>query len=415
MYVTYAAPEKTRQITIDEILEGIVDCQKLKYFGDKTATITVCREDLTPRLKAITNVNGMIRSLKEFNEKYSELEKERDMSGHYTHYEIPKKTGGLRPIDAPDKMLSDALNELQALLKSFMLADHHTAAHAYVSGRSTLTAIKKHQEGHIRTKVNKETGKTETVVYENNWSVKLDFHGFFPSSTPEFVYGMLSVIYPFALIMKDPVGHDELTKAMSIVFLRNGLPQGSPLSPWLTNVMMIPFDHLLTRKVRRGFKMKDGVTRDFTYTRYADDITISCYLSFDPQEIEDVVKNILDYIHAPFTLNEEKTHYGNRHSSKNWILGLMWNQDNEITVGWRNIKNLKLMLGGYINCKKAGNPWPIDEVQELNGLISYYKMVEKDRIETLISRVNEKHGVDVEKMIKADLSLKENKEMVSND
>lgn len=407
MYVTYKAPPKTRQITIDEILAGIVDCQKYKYISDGTSTVTVCREELTPKLKSITNVSAMIQSLKEFNEKYDGLEKETDMSVHYTHYEIPKKTGGLRPIDAPDKILSDALNELQALLKSFMLADYHTAAYAYVPGRSTLSAVKKHQEGHIKTKINKETGVSETVVYENNWSVKFDFHGFFPSSNPEFIYGMMSVIYPFALIMKDEEGDRELKKAMNICFLRNGLPQGSPLSPWLTNVMMIPFDHLLSRKIRHDFKMKDGKSRDFTYTRYADDITISCYLSFDPMEMQDVIKNILNYIHAPFTLNEKKTHYGNRHSSKNWVLGLMWNQDNEITVGWRNIKSLKLMLGGYITCKKAGTPWAIEDVQELNGLISYYTMVEKDRIEVLISKIDEKYQVDVKKMIKADLSPKE--------
>lgn len=220
--------------------------------------------------------------------------------------------------------------------------------------------------------------------------------------------GMLSVIYPFALIMQDPFGgHEALSDALKIAFLRNGLPQGSPLSPWLTNVMMIPFDHLLSRKIRHGFKMKDGITRDFTYTRYADDITISCYLSFDYMEMQDVIKNILAYIHAPFTLNEEKTHYGNRHSSKNWVLGLMWNQNNEITVGWRNIKTFKIMMSNYIRCKKENTPWTIEDVQELNGLISYYKMVEKDKIKALISKANNKYHVDVMAMIKDDLRPKD--------
>ena len=408
MYITYKAAPKTRQITIDEILAGIIESEKLKYREDVTSTVTVCRDELTPRLRAMTDINRMIRELETFNKKYEQLESEPDMSVHYTHYEIPKKTGGMRPIDAPDKILSDALNELQTLLKSFMLADYHTAAHAYVPHRSTLTAVKKHQEGHVRTKTNPTTGEKEQVIYENNWSVKFDFHGFFPSSNPEFVMGMLSVIYPFALIMQDPFGgHEALSDALKIAFLRNGLPQGSPLSPWLTNVMMIPFDHLLSRKIRHGFRMKDGITRDFTYTRYADDITISCYLSFDYMEMQDVIKNILAYIHAPFTLNEEKTHYGNRHSSKNWVLGLMWNQDNEITVGWRNIKTFKIMLSNYIRCKKENAPWTIEDVQELNGLISYYQMVEKDKIEALISKANNKYHVDAMAMIKDDLRPKD--------
>ena len=117
MYITYKAAPKTRQITIDEILAGIIESENLKYREDVTSTVTVCRDELTPRLRAVTDTNRMIRELEAFNKKYEQLESEPDMSVHYTHYEIPKKTGGMRPIDAPDKILSDALNELQTLLK----------------------------------------------------------------------------------------------------------------------------------------------------------------------------------------------------------------------------------------------------------------------------------------------------------
>lgn len=407
MYITYWNPPRARQITFDELISGVVDANQLKFYGDSTSTITVCRDDLTPRLRAITNVVDMIEKLEAFNLKYAQLEVTTDLSVHYTHYEIPKKTGGTRPIDAPDQILSDALIELRDMMKSFMIADYHTAAYAYVNNRSTLSCVRKHQAGHTYTRTNPETGKREQVVYENNWAVKFDFHGFFPSSTPDFIYGMLKQIYPFSLIMNSRRGTEAITKAMYLCFLRNGLPQGTPFSPWMTNVMMIPFDYLMSRKLVDGYQMRDGITRDFTYTRYADDITISSYLSFDWLEIQDVIKNLLEQIHAPFTLNEEKTHYGNRHSSENWMLGLMWNANNDITVGWKNFKNFKKMTFNYIMAKKEHRNWDLEDVQQFNGLMNYYRMVEKESVDMIIDRYNEKFGVDVVAMIKEDLRPKD--------
>lgn len=402
MYITYWLPQKTRQISFDEIMAGILNVNQLKNIGDKTATVTVCRNDLSDRLFRITNTPEMIAQLYAFNEKYVALE-QCDLKTHYRHFSIPKKSGGWRPIDAPDKELSDAQTELRELLNGFMIASYHTAAHAYIQNRSILTAVRKHQAGHIKKKFNPELGYSETIVYENNFAASFDFHGFFPSTNPEFLLHMFSQIYPFALIMRSQNGDEQLRKALSLVFLNGGLPQGTPISPWLTNVMMIPFDHLMSRKLTRGYTMKDGIEREFTYTRYADDIDISCPLSFDPLEIQQIIIDALHFINAPFTLNEKKTHYGNRHSCKNWMLGLMWNQNNEITVGWRNMKYFKAALTNYIDAKKHGRNWALEDVQTLNGKISYYKMVEKNVVDYIIDTYNEKFKVDIEEMIRADL------------
>lgn len=402
MYITCWNPPKARQITFEEILNGISDAEALKKVGDKTSTITVCRDNLSVRMAAITDVRKMISMLTEFNAKYAQLENS-DLSKHYTHFAIPKKSGGERPIDAPDKELKDALVELRDILKGFMVADYHTAAHAYIENRGTLSAIRTHQAGHTRYQIDKETGVRKKVTFENNWGASFDFHGFFPSTTFRFLMGQLSQIYPFALIMRYEDGKEELKKAIKLCFLHDGLPQGTPISPWLTNVMMIPFDHLMSRKLITGYKMKDGVVRQFTYTRYADDIDISCYLSFDPMEIQDVIKSALEFIHAPFTLNEKKTHYGNRHSSENWMLGLMWNKDNEITVGWRNLKQFKAQIVYYIDAKKNGSGWDLEDVQKFNGKISYYRMVEEEKLNYIIDHYNQKFGVNLMEMIKDDL------------
>lgn len=406
MYITYLNPPKTRQITFDEILAGVQNVEALHYGGSNTSTMTVCRNDLTAKLRAITNVPEMIEKLTAYNVKYAALESG-DIPSHYSHFEIPKKSGGWRPIDAPDETLSDALIELRELLKSFMIADYHTNAFAYIPNRSFIDAVRKHQAGHNKTVVDEATGMKKVVNYQNHWAVKFDFHDFFPSTTPDFLLSMMSVIYPFALIMQDARGRSELAKAVNLCFLRNSLPQGTPISPWLTNVMMIPFDHCITRKLCYGYKAKDGIEREFTYTRYADDIMFSCYHSFDPMEIQQIVIDGLNFIHAPFTLNEAKTHYGNRHSSKNWCLGLMWNKDNQITVGWRNLKMFRSAMMNYINAKKRGETWELEDLQKFMGKLNYYYMVEPEVIDNLIHRYNEKFGVNVVAMLREDLRPKE--------
>lgn len=405
MYVTYWNPPKMRQITFEEILMGVSNLNQMKLSGDETSTRTICVKDVPRRLLNLTDVPAMIQQLKEFNMKWTELINEQDLGVHYRHFSIPKRDGGWRPIDAPDTTLSDALIELRDLLKSFMIADYHTAAHAYIQNRSIITAVKAHVAGHPRTVVNQETGEVEVKAFPNNWKVSLDFHGFFPSTTPDFVFGMLSTIYPFNLIMRYLEGGEQLRMALRLAFLRGGLPQGTPMSPWLTNVMMIPFDHLMSRKLSK-LKMADGVTRQFTYTRYADDLHISCYLSFDPMEIQEIVIQALKFFNAPFCLNESKTRYGNRSSSENWMLGLMWNQNNEITVGWRNMKTFKAMVTNYIGAKKDGKDWDLEEVQHFNGLISYYKMVNRNATMDVIKKYNAKFHVDVEAMIHDDLTPK---------
>ena len=81
----------------------------------------------------------------------------------------------------------------------------------------------------------------------------------------------------------------------------------------------------------------------------------------------------------------------------------MWNQNNEITVGWRNMKYFKAALTNYIDAKKHGRNWALEDVQTLNGKISYYKMVEKNVVDYIIATYNEKFKVDIEEMIRADL------------
>ena len=160
--------------------------------------------------------------------------------------------------------------------------------------------------------------------------------------------------------------------------------------------MMIPIDYVLSNELRSN-------ENHLVYTRYADDLLISSRNSFDCEWLQDYVISVLRSFNAPFILKKEKTRYGSS-AGRNWNLGVMLNKDNQITIGHAKKKQFKAMLCSYINDHKNDISWDIHDVQVLQGLISYYRMVEKDYINYVINHNNEKFNVDLEKMIKEDLA-----------
>lgn len=205
------------------------------------------------------------------------------------------------------------------------------------------------------------------------------------------------MIFPFSEIMKDSLGRSELEKALSLAFLNGGLPQGTPLSPTLTNIMMIPIDYKLTNTLR------DYNRQRFVYTRYADDFIISSRYDFDFKKIEELIVETIKKFDAPFTIKASKTRYGSS-SGANWNLGVMLNSKNEITVGHKKKRQFQAMLSSYVMDSKNGIRWDISDIQAMEGYRNYYRSVEKNTIDTMVKHVGEKFGVDIVSMIKKDLN-----------
>jgi retron-type reverse transcriptase len=376
-YITIRQPTSYRQISFEEMMDGIQDLSKY-VFANTSNTRTYFTEKVNPRLLDNIDVNQMISILHTFNQTYEALFA-KDRASLYRTFYIPKSSGGLRKIDAPAPELMNALRQLKTIFEDNMFALYHTSAFAYVRGRCTVDAIKRHQRN------------------ESKWFIKFDFSNFFGSTTPEFVLSMLSMIFPFSEVVKSPSGRGVLLKALSLCFLNGVLPQGTPISPFITNLMMIPVDHKLNNSLRNFDRHR------FVYTRYADDILISCQRSFNRDKVQAYVSAVLKEFNAPFTIKAEKTRYGSS-AGRNWNLGVMLNKDNQITIGHRKKKHFKAMLDGYIRSKKSGACWELNDVQVLSGLISYYRMVERDYIDYVLNNYSEKNQFNIEDNIKADLS-----------
>ena len=376
-YITIKQPPSYRQITFEDILAGIKDLGK--YISTNTTnTRTYFTKDETLGLLEDADLAYMVSLLRAFNQSHGDLFA-RDRASLYRTFHIPKHGGGLRRIDAPEQALMDALRQLKTLIEQNMFALHHTSAFAYVRGRSTVDAIKRHQRN------------------ESKWFMKLDFSNFFGSTTPEFALSMFSLIFPFSEIVKSPAGKEELEKALGLCFLDGSLPQGTPISPFITNVMMIPIDHRISNALR------DFEKNRFVYTRYADDILISSKWGFNQAKVLAFVSETLRAFNAPFHVNPEKTRYGSS-AGRNWNLGVMLNKDNQITIGHQKKKRFKAMLDNYVRSKKNGDGWEPHDIQVLGGLISYYRMIERDYIDYVLQNYSEKNGLDIEASMKRDLS-----------
>lgn len=381
-YVTVKQPPVYHQMTLEELWFGKDEDFVGKYRSNKTNTRTYEVPYISERFKKSLDDERLVQALVRFNEQTEEL---RSVDRHSLYYEfkIPKKSGGLRKIDAPEAPLMEALRNLKAIFENEFNAMYHTSSFAYVKGRSTIDAVKRHQRN------------------ESNWFAKFDLSNFFGSTTLEYTMKMFSKIYPFSELFYEESSKEELRKALELAFLDGGLPQGTPISPLITNIIMIPVDYKLYNAFR---KYKEGDEEKYlVYTRYADDFIISSRYGFNCKGVQDFIKSTLESFDAPFTINEKKTRYGSRAGS-NWNLGVMLNKDNNITLGYKEKRRLKAMLSTYALDKKNGISWEYGDIKSVLGTISYHRMVEgKENTNMLIESLSQRFGLNIEMEMKKDV------------
>lgn len=169
----------------------------------------------------------------------------------YRHFEIPKKNGGSRSISEP----LPSLKEIQHWILTEILNKCPVSgyAKAYIRNRS----IRKNAEFHVKRKI----------------VLTIDIQNFFPSLQYTFVHKFFANL-GYSL----PV----TTLLSNICCLNDGLPQGAPTSPALSNLLMVTTDKRIG-----GFIKKN----DIYYTRYADDMAFSG--DFEPGTIIKFVNMVL--------------------------------------------------------------------------------------------------------------------------
>ena len=169
-----------------------------------------------------------------------------NVRGRYRHFSIPKKSGGQRPISAPERGLSNLLNYVNLILKAIYQPSDY--AMGFVEGRSVVDNASRH--------------------IGQNYVFNTDLENFFPSIEQPRVWKRFQ-LPPFnfnsqiASIMAGLCCVREKIEDGKYIYV---LPQGAPTSPLITNAICDKLDRRLSGLARRF---------GLHYSRYADDITFS--------------------------------------------------------------------------------------------------------------------------------------------
>lgn len=249
---------------------------------------------------------------------------------NYVEFSIPKKSGGMRYISSPKPYLKSLQYKIKEdILDRVKLPEHVFGFKKGISNYDNATC-------HL---------KAEIII-------NIDIKDFFPSINFYRVRGLFTYLgysgeiatVLSLLTTKQDSKRVEIGEQTYHSFSNHRyLPQGSPTSPAISNLVSLPMDYQLIRRVE---------PLNFKYSRYADDMTFSSVKN--PAKIKailSIARQTLDYYGLMANPNKVKVlGKGNRQE----ITGLVLNSGTvTIPRKWRRI--LRARIHHFLT-KKAGDP-----------------------------------------------------------
>lgn len=258
----------------------------------------------------------------------------------YKVFYIPKKSGGMREVAQPAREVKTIQRWLIRYLKDRLPI--HEAATAYTTGSS----IRANAAAHCHSR----------------YLLKLDFSNYFPSIVKHDIQMHLE------RYCADFLGESarELIAQTCCWMPRREHPLrlciGAPTSPMLSNSVMYDFDRLL------GDIAND---EHVTYTRYADDITLSAEEPGKLDRYVEVVMQLLrDLAYPRIELNMAKVVRASR-ASKRVVTGLVLTPSGSISIGRDRKRLIRAMFHRKIQGKLNA-----EEAQVLEGFVAFAENIE---------------------------------------
>ena len=203
--------------------------------------------------------------------------------------EIPKDGGKMRQLSIPtvvDRVIQQAIAQVLSLVYEPKFSD---GSYGFRPGRSAHQALQRAQE----------------IINEGyKYCIDLDLEKFFDTVNQSKLVQLLSDTIKDGRVVS--LIHKYLRAGVmtghKFEETEQGVPQGGPLSPILSNIMLTELDRELER-------------RGLPFVRYADDCIIFCK---SPRAAERVCESISRYIEKKLFLkvNREKTHVGSVNGQK---------------------------------------------------------------------------------------------------
>ncbi len=281
----------------------------------------------------------------------------------YKYFEIPKKRGGIREILAPATALKILQQKLNQVLQSVYKG--RPSVHGFIPGKNIVS----NSLPHVR----------------KRYVLNIDIKDFFPTINFGRVRG---------LFLAPPYNrnHEVATILAQICCHRGVLPQGAPTSPIVSNMICSKLDSQLQRLAKEHRS---------TYSRYADDITISTSRPKFPKglayisevtgklQIGDELKTIINQ--NGFIINDQKNRL-QHYSTRQEVTGLTVNIFPNVQRNY--VREIRGMLHawekyGYEAAEstyrmKYASKHPVDKREYISfkrvvqGKLNYLKMIKGD-------------------------------------
>jgi len=268
----------------------------------------------------------------------------------YYTFEVPKKKGGVRKIEAPEEELKFLQKKLNGYLQCIYYTLQTKAAYGYII--------------RVRNTVNyKDILGNARQHHGAKYLLNADFQDFFHQIKTSQILG----------ILQDPPFQFNKRSAhlLSRLMTKDGrLPMGAPTSPVLSNIATISLDKGLTH-----WAENEGIT----YTRFVDDLTFSTSKEpFSALHFEEIQKVAQLY---GFQFNPTKTKFFDDHHTKK-VTGLLLNATIDIDPQFyralnKNLKRLKTIA----EVKQLLNSYRQSDLlrefkQQVDGQVNFIGMIE---------------------------------------
>lgn len=308
-----------------------------------------------------------VKDLAEFLDiKYNDLRRlayHRDVVkvDNYKRYKIPKKKGGYRNIASPKPLLKKAQRKiLDGILSNITVSD---CANGFLKGKSVVIGAECHK-------------KSPDLL------INIDLENFFPTITFKRVVGMfkgfgysgyisslLAMLCTYCERMEIEVkGEKRYVKTTERI-----LPQGSPASPMITNIICLNLDKRMHKVV--------ASLNNASYTRYADDMSFS-FTSTKDLNVNKFMYFIYKIIKEEgFIINQNKTKFL-RKNNRQSITGIIINNE-EIGVPRKWIRNFRATIHNANKIKKEGK-LSLKTINEIKGKAAWIKSVNEKRYKDII-------------------------------
>lgn len=262
----------------------------------------------------------------------------------YTSFNIPKKRGGVREIEAPADHLKQLQSSLNELLQRVYLHIRPECSHGFISNEQKAQATR-----NIVTNAEVHVGAA--------YLLNIDLEDFFHSIDAWRVKEVF-MSFPFYF------SNDFASCLAILTTYRERLPMGAATSPVISNFVCFMLDRKL---------MRYASVNGLRYTRYADDLSFSSKEAITEKHLAEITAIITG---ERFNINNRKTRI-QRNTGRQTVTGLKVNE--KINVDRKYIRSIRGMLNKWekngIAQSLQANQTPQQFRSILMGKIGFLKMV----------------------------------------